>query len=181
MRKLLLMRHAKAVREPGLSDRARRLTERGHADAALIARFLRDHDLTPDLAIASDSRRTRETLALAMEAFEPAPATRLEPRLYLAEPEDILKSIRAAPASTRKLLVVGHNPGLAELAVALTGRGEPADVKRLAASFPTAAVAVIGFEGPWTEVGELGGRLERFIQAKPLREAAQAREPDHDR
>lgn len=177
MRKLLLMRHAKAVREPGLSDHARRLNERGRQDAALVARFLQSHRLAPDVAIASDSRRTRETLELALGAFDPKPTTRLDSGLYLAEPRDILKAIRAAPAAAQTLLVVGHNPGLAELAVALTGRGEPADVKRLAASFPTSAVAVFDFEGEWSDVEELGGRLKRFIVAKPLREAADTREP----
>lgn len=178
MRKLLLMRHAKAVREAGLSDHARRLNERGREDAVRVARFLQHHGLTPHIAIASDALRTRETLELALGAFDPAPAARLDASLYLAEPRAILKAIRAAPATAGTLLVVGHNPGLAELAVALTGRGDPADVKRLAASFPTSAVAVFDFDGQWSGVQELGGRLERFIVAKPLREAAQAREPD---
>lgn len=170
MRKLLLMRHAKAVREPGLSDRARRLTERGRDDAARVARFLQAHGLTPDFALASDSVRTRETLEIACEVFAPAPATKLDAGLYLAEPRAILRAIRAVPAPTRALLVIGHNPGLAELALALAGRGEREAVARLAMSFPTSAVAVFDFEGAWAGVEELGGRLERFVVAKPLRE-----------
>ncbi|MFN3892440.1 MAG: SixA phosphatase family protein [Beijerinckiaceae bacterium] len=178
MRKLLLMRHAKAVREPGLTDRARRLNERGREDAVRVARFLQRHGLTPDHAIASDSRRTRETLELAAAAFDPAPAIQLDASLYLAEPAAILKAIHAVPAATRTLLVVGHNPGIADLALALTERGDGADVRRLAASFPTAAIAVIDLDCAWPAVAEPGGRLERFILAKPLREAAGAGERD---
>ena len=170
MRKLLLMRHAKAVREPGLSDRARRLTERGREDAARVGLFLQSHGLTPDLAIASDARRTCETLEIACGVFAPVPATKLDGSLYLAEPRAILRALRAAPAATRALLVVGHNPGLAELALALARRGEPEAVKRLAMSFPTSAVAVFDFDCAWSDVEELGGRLERFVVAKPLRE-----------
>lgn len=170
MRKLLLMRHAKAVREPGLSDHARRLNDRGRDDARLVAEFLQAHGLTPDLALASDARRTRETLEIACGAFAAAPATRLEAGLYLAEPGDILRAIRAVPDVTKTLLVIGHNPGIAELALALTGRGEADDVQRLAVSFPTSAVAVLEIESAWTDVAELGGRLERFVFAKPLRE-----------
>ena len=177
MRHLLLMRHAKAVREPGLPDHARGLTERGRDDAVRVARYLHEHRLAPDLALASDSRRTRETLELAATAFPQAPETRLEPRLYLADPRDILKVVRAAPASAHTLLLVGHNPGLAELAGALAGAGAPRELHRLAEGFPTAAVAVIAFDDHWSELAELRGSLERFITAKPLRESARAPEP----
>jgi len=170
MRQLLLMRHAKAVREPGLSDHARSLTQRGREDAVRVARFLQDNKLNPDLAIASDAKRTRETLELATGQFISTPPTRLDAKLYLAEPYAILKAIRATSATVSKLLVVGHNPGVHELALALTERGQQADVKRLALSVPTAAVAVINLDCEWSAVGELAGRLERLVHAKVLRE-----------
>lgn len=170
------MRHAKAVREAGLSDHARKLTERGRSDAALIAGYLRHNGLTPDLAFASDAARTRETLEIALGAFEGKPGARLDPRLYLAEPGEILRAVRASPASARTMLLIGHNPGIAELALALTGRGDPAEVRRLAASFPTSAVAVLAFDGEWSEVAEPGGRLERFVVAKTLRETVYGEE-----
>ncbi|MDP2358876.1 MAG: histidine phosphatase family protein [Beijerinckiaceae bacterium] len=164
------MRHAKAVREPGLSDHARWLTQRGRDDAVRVARFLQDNRHRPDLAIASDARRTRETLELASGVFNPAPAARLDASLYLAEPYAILKAIRATPASVSKLLVVGHNPGIADLALALMGRAQGADAERLALSFPTSAVAIIEFDCDWFAVEELAGRLERLVIAKSLRE-----------
>lgn len=170
MRQLLLMRHAKAVRELGLSDHARSLTQRGREDTVRVARFLQDHKLNPDLAIASDAKRTRETLELATGQFIPAPTTRLEANLYLAEPFAILKAIRATPPTVSTLLVVGHNPGIHELALALAGRGQQADVERLTLSFPTAAVAIVNLDCEWSAVAELAGRLERLVHAKVLRE-----------
>ena len=172
MRRLLLMRHAKAVRQPGLADHARPLNERGADDALRIAQWLRAHGLSPDAAMASDSRRTRETLELVNTVFDPPPPARLDASLYLAEPHEILTAIRAAPPDARRLLLIGHNPGVADLAVALTGRGAPQDVKRLAESFPTSAVAVIAFDAQWKDVEELAGRLERFLVARHLREDA---------
>jgi phosphohistidine phosphatase len=170
MRNLLLMRHAKAGRESGVSDHARSLTDRGRSDARLVAGFLQANGAMPDLALASDSQRTRETLEIACESFDPAPVRKLDAGLYLAEPGAILRAIRSVPAETKTLLVVGHNPGIAELALALTDSGAPDDVRSLASAFPTSAVAVLEFQQHWARLTELGGRLERFILAKPLRE-----------
>lgn len=170
MRKLLLMRHAKAGRESGVSDHARRLTDRGRNDARLVAGFLQANGLAPDLALASDSKRTRETLEIACELFDPAPERRLEATLYLAEPGVILRAIRGVAPETKTLLVIGHNPDIAELALALADSGAPDDMSNLASAFPTSAVAVLEFQTPWASVTELGGRLERYLLAKPLRE-----------
>jgi len=165
---LILMRHAKALRRPGLADHARPLTERGRRDAALVAHALRDAHLAPDRIVASDSQRTRETLALVGPVFRPRPQESLDRSLYLAADRDILRVIQMAPPCER-LMIIGHNPGLAELAVKLTGRGTPELVKRIVESFPTSAAAVLAFDAPWREARELGGTLERFITAKALR------------
>ena len=173
------MRHAKAVREPGLPDHARGLTERGRDDAVRVARCLHEQGLAPDLALASDSCRTRETLELAAAASSAGPRdTARAARFISADPREILKVVRAAPVRARTLLLVGHNPGLAELARALAGGGAPRGLNRLAEGFPTAAVAVIAFPGPWSELAELRGCLERFITGKSLRESARAPEQD---
>ena len=171
MRKLLLMRHAKAVRDPGFPDHARSLNQRGRDDAVRVARYLQDNELAPDLAIASDSQRTRETLELAASQFSPAPQTLLDAVLYLAEPSSLLKTIRAVPSSVRKLLMVAHNPGVADLAIALTGKRDYADAEteRLLFSFPTGAVAIIDFDCEWSGIVEPGGRLARLVIAKSLR------------
>lgn len=165
---LILMRHAKAVRRPGLEDHARPLAERGRGDAALVAHALRDAHLAPDLILASDSQRTRETLGIVSAIFQPMPAERLDHALYLASDRDILRIIQSAPPCER-LMVIGHNPGLAELAIALTGRGSPQLVERLLESFPTSAAAILSFETPLSAAQDRGGRLERVITAKALR------------
>lgn len=165
---LILMRHAKAARRPGLDDHARPLTERGREDAALVAHALRDAHLAPDLILASDSQRTRETLGIVSPVFHPRPQERLDHGLYLASDRDILRIIQLA-APCERLMIIGHNPGLAELAVALTGRGNPELVERLLESFPTSAAAVFSFEAPLSEARDLDGRLDHVITAKALR------------
>lgn len=172
MPRLVILRHAKTAPHADGGDHARALTERGRQDAARAGAWLRAHGIEPDIALVSDARRTRETMEHVLPHLARPPHLRVDRSLYLAEPLTLLRAIRAAPASARTALVVGHNPGVADLALALAGKGEPADVEALAASFPTAAIAVLDFDGAWRDVGELGGRLARFVTARSLREAA---------
>lgn len=168
MPQLILMRHAKAGRPPGISDHARPLTARGRSDAALVAGVLRDLGLSPNFILASDSTRTRETVAIIAPMFAPLPETRVDRRLYLADEAAILAAVHAA-APCDRLMIVGHNPGLATLALALTGHGPAEDVRRLAEGFPTSAAAVLAFDGAWPQARPRAGRLTRFITAKALR------------
>ena len=95
MRRLLLLRHAKAERsQPGGRDEERPLTDRGRADAARLGAYLVRHRLVPDLALVSSAARTRETWHRAAAAFENAPPAHFEERLYGAAPEAILQVIR---------------------------------------------------------------------------------------
>src|SRR5690242_529305 len=122
MRRLILFRHAKAApRAPSGEDIDRPLDEKGLADAALMGRVLAGEGLTPDLALVSSSRRTRETWAQLAAAFPNARAVVCD-GLYNATAEEILAEIGAAePSGT--LMVVAHNPGLHELAIELLIEG----------------------------------------------------------
>ncbi|MFZ9501733.1 MAG: SixA phosphatase family protein [Beijerinckiaceae bacterium] len=166
MRRLILLRHAKAHRDDPAGDRARALTDRGRADAAAAGAWMRDHAIAPDVALVSDARRARETMERLLPALVRPPHMRVEPRLYLADPATLLRAIRATPADARVALVVGHNPGIAELALALAGEGVAEAVGRLAHAFPTASLAVLAFDGEWGDLGERDGRLERFVTAR---------------
>jgi phosphohistidine phosphatase len=169
MRRLILMRHAKAHRDDPAGDRARALTELGRADARRAGAWLAQEALEPDLALVSDARRTRETMERIMPALARPPHLRIDPKLYLAEPPALLRAIRAAPAEARTVLLVAHNPGVGELALALTGAGDAQNAARLAHSFPTGSMAVLTFDGEWARTRELGARLERFVTARDLR------------
>ena len=125
--------------------------------------------LRPDLALVSASARTRETVALLM-AHWPAPAPLdIQRGLYLAEAPAMLEALRAAPDEARTLMVVGHNPGMADLAFNLTAAGDPDARMRMMAGFPTCALAVLAFPGEsWAELTFQGARLLSFVTPKHL-------------
>src|SRR5262245_31123068 len=160
MRRLLLLRHAKAERsQPGGRDLERTLTDRGKSDARKLGAYFVRHRLVPDLATVSTAARTRETWRLLAGAFDPRPRARFDERLYDASPEAIVQTIRETKPDITTLLVVGHNPGLHEAAVMLVGAGDVEARQRLAEQFPTAALAVIEFApSDWSRVHVKGGR-----------------------
>ena len=169
MLRLLLFRHAKTARESGGGDHDRPLTKRGEEDSRRIGRYLTDEQLLPDLAVASDSRRTRQTLDIALKAANQHPQTRLDRAVYLAEPHTLLGLIRRTPAEVRTLMMIGHNPGMADLAGLLTGFGDRYAFARMSAKFPTSGLAVLDFPVErWEEVKEHGGRLDRFVTPAAL-------------
>jgi phosphohistidine phosphatase len=145
MRRLILFRHAKAEpRGAGMDDFDRPLAERGREDAALIGRVLAREGLTPDLALVSPARRASETWIYARDAF-PAAKAELDRDLYNAGPETIRDVVAARADDANTVIVVGHNPGLHELAVELLieGGASAAEVERVAARFPTATAAAL--------------------------------------
>jgi phosphohistidine phosphatase len=170
MRRLLLFRHAKAERsEPGMEDRSRKLVERGRKDAASIGAYMASHALTPDRVMTSPAARTQETWKFAAAAFKPAPAGSAVDQLYDATPHDILDVIRQAPANAHTLLIVGHNPGLHELAVMLVASGDIETREQMREKLPTSGLLIIDFAfDAWTKLHPKSGRLERFITPKSL-------------
>ena len=123
MRQLLLLRHAKSSwDDPALSDHARPLNARGRRAAAAIAQAMRELGLAPDIVLVSSARRTLQTLEALTPFDDPA---LIEPMdaLYLAPWRGLLAAIQEVPETARSLLVIGHNPGLHELAMALAGEG----------------------------------------------------------
>jgi phosphohistidine phosphatase len=174
MRCLLLMRHAKAERlEAGGNDFDRSLAPRGQADAKTIGTYLVRHRSIPDRSVISPATRTRETWARASGAFEKTPPASFENRLYDAAPAAILDVIKQTPDSVGTLLVIGHNPGLQELAAMLVASGDVDARERMGREFPTSALATISFAvETWSGVHARGGRLEHFITPKWLKDAS---------
>ncbi|MGX9979424.1 SixA phosphatase family protein [Methylobacterium fujisawaense] len=168
MRRLILLRHAKSDRPPGVADHERPLNARGRRAAPAVGAHLAREGLCPDLALVSTAARTRETWE-AMAATLGNPETRWRPEIYEAPAQRILAVIREAPDTAGTVIVVGHNPGLGDLAAGLAGAGPRAARDRLALEFPTAAYAVIDFAGDlWGEVAPGRGRLERFVRPRDI-------------
>lgn|SRR5579871_1922661 len=178
MRRLMLLRHAKTETDaPSGRDQDRRLDERGHRDAAMIGDWLGRHPPFPDLVQVSPAVRARQTWELAWEVMKehaPKPQVELLPELYGAEPTQILETIRTASATEAKhLLVVGHNPGMHEVALMLAGSGDAAGRQALTDNLPTSGLAVFDFPtDDWNDVGFRRGKLILFVTPKLLKQAS---------
>ena len=146
MQRLILFRHGKAERNSTTGkDYDRGLTGRGREDARLVGEALAAAGLVPDVVLVSEAKRTQETWAAAKPAFAPV-ETRVDRALYHADARGLLKAVEREPAGT--VMIVTHNPGVHDLALQLA---EDAGDKQLKATlelgFPTAAAAVIEFDG----------------------------------
>jgi phosphohistidine phosphatase len=169
MLRLLLLRHSKAAPFIGGSDHQRALTERGRVDAARLGQFLVEEDFTPDAALHSGARRTKETLAIVLAQFATRIKESIEPKLYNAPAAAFLHVVRGAADTAKSLLLVGHNPAIGEIAHRLSGTGDESALAAMAVKFPTSALAVIDFQADhWRDVGEGEGRLVRFVTPASL-------------
>jgi phosphohistidine phosphatase len=169
MHQLLLLRHAKSAwDDPSIGDHERPLNGRGRRAATAMGERMRALGLVPDMVLVSTARRTRETL----ERLEPWAETPLiEPMeaLYLAPAERVLDLVREVAETVRVLLVIGHNPGLHELAWHLARLSQDGDaVRRLEKGFPTAALAEFAVTGPWRTLDRETARLLRFESPRTL-------------
>jgi len=171
--RLMIFRHAKAEKSAaGTRDRDRPLNPRGLKNAARMGGYMAHHGLVPQHVLVSPARRTRETWAGLASALPGAIPTFFEDRLYNAVPEDILAVIRETQPSIRTLLVIGHNPGLHDVARLLIASGDVAARERLNEGLPTSGLAVIDFAGnDWGKLHPRSGRLDRFVTPRLLKEA----------
>jgi len=173
MRRLILFRHAKAERsEPGQEDLARVLVERGRKDAGKMGAYMASHALVPDRVVISPAKRTQETWKYTAAAFKPAPAAMTAEPLYDATPHAIFGLIKESPSAAHTLLVIGHNPGLHEVALMLVASGDIDARERLREKLPTAGLIIIDFAfDDWDKLHPQSGRLERFVSPKWLEAA----------
>ena len=156
-----------------MEDRARKLTQRGRKDAGKVGTYMASHALIPDQVVASPSARTQETWKFAASAFRRPPMASPVDRLYDATAHTILGVVREAGQGTHTLLVVGHNPGLHELAVMLIASGDIETRERLREKLPTSGLVIIDFAlDDWAKLHPHCGRLERFVSPKTLGAAA---------
>ena len=162
----MLLRHAKSSwDDPSLADRDRPLAPRGHKAAERMAEHLRSNGPAVDLVLCSPALRTTETLEHVGRAFGDAEMV-VEDGLYGASDEDLLDRLRQVSEDVEGVALIGHNPGIQDLAGGLAGTG--ADLERMRTKFPTGALAVLEFDGTWSGLAEGGGRLASFVTPKDL-------------
>jgi phosphohistidine phosphatase len=145
--RLILLRHGKAEADaPSGQDFDRALTDRGRRDVVLVARALAQAGVTPDLVLVSPAARTLQTWEAAAPFF---PEAKVEPALALYDihPDEILLLAKNDGEEARTVMVVGHNPGLAQLTLVLSPQMQMSAETRaaLAHGFPAGAAAAIDF------------------------------------
>jgi phosphohistidine phosphatase len=170
MHQLLLLRHAKSSwDDPGVADRDRTLTPKGRRAAAAMRRAMRDLGLLPDVVLVSSAKRTMETMS-ALEPWDDTPLIEPMDELYLASKAQLFATLRGVAETARGVLLIGHNPGMHDLAIALTDpRGSPDKlVQGVRENYPTGALAEFSVTGPWSRLTPGGGRLLRFLTPRML-------------
>ena len=169
MRRLFLVRHAKAEPSVGRDDYARKLTERGRADARRVAKALAARRTLPDLLIHSGAARAKQTAEILAAEWRTKVELEEDVGLYDASLTTLLDRTRALGHAHKSVGLVGHNPGLGELATALTGSGAEPEVRRLSAKYPTGAVAVLDFSiKRWEELEHNSGMLALYLTPADL-------------
>lgn len=153
-RELILLRHAKSSwAEAGLSDHERPLNGRGRRQTQALADWLAAHDAEPDLVLCSSALRTQETWSRLRQATDWDCPVLTDSGLYLAEADGIGERVAMQAGEVRRVLVLGHNPGISELAGTLARRE---------VSLRTACLAWFSLESTWTDLvqpGRVAGRL----------------------
>jgi phosphohistidine phosphatase len=168
MRRVYLLRHAKSSwKDRSLADRDRPLAGRGKRAVKAVAGHLEAEGIRPDLVLCSPARRTRETLERVEAAFGDRVETRLDEALYGASEAELLACLRALAQEIDSVMLIGHNPGLEELALALASRG--AQLARLREKYPTAALATIDLPAEdWRAIERGSGELVAYVRPRDL-------------
>ncbi|MFD9338000.1 SixA phosphatase family protein [Streptomyces sp. NPDC060028] len=161
-RRIVLVRHAKAVPKGTIDDFDRPLADRGRREAPKAGQWLAESGRPLGLALCSSALRTRETWQLMVSRLTEPPPAVYEDRLYNADTDTLMAVLAETGEAVTDLLMVGHNPGIHELAVALCGTGPTNLVRRIHDGFPTAAVVALALPGTWQDVAPGAGRPSAF-------------------
>lgn len=170
MKTLTLLRHAKSGWDaPAARDFDRSLNARGRKAARAMGREMRRLGLGFDQVLASPAARVTETLTELAQGYGHAVDTSFDETIYLAPVETLLALVRSADDADDRLLLVGHNPGMEQLALLLSAEDPLRD--EIAVKYPTGALTEIGFEAArWHDIAPGEGRLARFIRPRELAE-----------
>jgi phosphohistidine phosphatase len=170
MHMLHLLRHAKSSWKEEVEDHERRLNRRGREAARRVGRALPAAVGTLDLVLCSSARRTRETLELIIVEFAVRPPSVLEHELYEASKDELMDRLRRLEEEIDNVLLIGHNPGLHDLAIAIADANTAGFRALSSGKFPTAARASFQVPEPWSGFGRLRCELVDYVTAGSLRD-----------
>ena len=168
MKTLFILRHAKSDwGDSSLKDFDRPLNERGRKAAKAIGKEMHKRAIKADLVLASPAVRAQETLERVQDGYGKSFEVSEDRRIYNAEPETLMEVVRGAPDDAKRVMIVGHNPGLQELVLALAEGGDLRE--EAAGKFPTGALAEVSFDvKSWREIKPGEGRLESLVKPREL-------------
>jgi phosphohistidine phosphatase len=166
---LHLLRHAKSSwAEAGLDDHDRPLAPRGEKAVRRIGEHLAKTAHPPELVLCSSARRTTMTLAGITASLPAGVDTSVEAPLYAASGGELLERLRRVSDDVDGVMIIGHNPGLEDLALLLVGAGDGSLRARLATKYPTGALATMSFTGSWAGLGPGRATLEGYVVPRDL-------------
>ena len=168
MHRLHLLRHAKSSRDDGVEDRDRPLSRRGREAARLVCETLPAALGRVDLVLCSRAQRTEETAELVLAGFAMPPRVLFEDELYLAGHAALLRRLLRLDDADNTVLVIGHNPGLHELALRLAATDTPAHRALAAGKFPTTARASFAIDCAWSALDRSRHSLVDYVTVKSL-------------
>ncbi|HXC29097.1 MAG TPA: histidine phosphatase family protein [Stellaceae bacterium] len=168
MHQLHLLRHAKSSWDDDADDHARPLNKRGREGARLIGDSLPRAINHLDLVLCSSALRTRETAELVLAGFSPGPKILYEDDLYLATEATLMQRLHELDETSDVVMVIGHNPGLHELAVGLAAPGSAGFSTLANGKFPTGVRCRFVIGTPWAAVGSTRHRLVDYVTVKSL-------------
>jgi phosphohistidine phosphatase len=167
MKRLYLLRHAKSSwDDPTLADHDRPLAPRGRRAAKVMAKHLGRKGIAPELVLCSPSRRTRQTLTRIAPSMGKSADVQIEPELYAASAPVLLEVLHEVPDEVESVMLIGHNPGIQDLALSLGRAGSKS--ARVRSKFPTAALATLEHNGSWRQLAPGSAKLVSFVKPKEL-------------
>lgn len=169
MHSLHLLRHAKSSWKENVADRERRLNRRGREAARRIGRHLPEAVGALDLVLCSSAVRTCETMELVLAGYRVRPRVVIEDELYAANTEKLIGRLRRLDDDKRNVLLIGHNPGLHELAVTLAKVSSPSLQALASGKFPTAARASFRVSDRWSVLAGSRYELVAYVTVDSLR------------
>ncbi len=168
-RELLVLRHAKSAWDTAApSDFDRPLSKRGRKDAPRVAAWLVEEGFVPDCVRASTAARVRETLDRMSSVIDlPLEDVSWDDDLYHASPRTMLEALAGCPDDARRVLLVGHNPGVEDLVLHLSRA--PVHLPPNGKIMPTCAVAHFRMPEDWSALRRGDGELTHVLRPRTLR------------
>lgn len=170
MKTLYLLRHAKSSWDAEeTDDHDRPLDPRGQRAATLMGAYLEQRVATPQRVLCSTATRARQTLERVQRFLTIPPAVEFDEGLYLASHSHLLERLTGVDDAVTGVLMIGHNPGIHQLARALGRRGKGSLLRELEQGFTTAALASIELPTEsWADLPAIHGTLQDFAFPKML-------------